>query len=41
MITLYQPKMNANAPLTNKVICDALPRGHNVRWNEPATGPLK
>ena len=41
MITLYQPKMNANAPLTNKAAYDALPRGHNVCWNEPVTGPLK
>ena len=30
MITLYQLKMNANAPLINKAVCDALPCGHNV-----------
>ena len=41
MITLYQLKMNANAPLINKAACDALPRGHSVCWNEPATGPLR
>ena len=40
MITLYQLKRNANARLTNMAASDALPRGHSVCWNEPATGPL-
>ena len=37
MITLYQLKTNANARLTSLAASDALPRGHCVCWNEPAT----
>ena len=40
MITLHQLKTNANARLTNMAASDAIPRGHSVCWNEPATGPL-
>ena len=42
MIILYQLKTNANARLANMAAsdADALLRGHNVFWNEPATGPL-
>ena len=37
MITLYQLKTNANARFTSVATSDALPRGHGVCWNEPAT----
>ena len=40
IITLYQLKTNANTWLTNMAASDALPRGHSLCWNEPATGPL-
>ena len=42
MIILNQLKTNANARLANMAAsdADALLRGHNVFWNEPATGPL-
>ena len=40
MIIFYQLKTNANVRLTIVATSDALSRGHNVSWNEPATGPL-
>ena len=40
MINFYQLKTNANVRLTIRATSDALSRGHNVSWNEPATGPL-
>ena len=40
MINFYQLKTNANVQLTIRATSDALSRGHNVSWNEPATGPL-
>ena len=40
MITLYQLKTDANAWLASMATSNALSRGHNVCWNEPATGPL-
>ena len=38
MITLYQMKTNTNAQLNNKAASNTPLRGHNVCWNEPATG---
>ena len=40
MITLYQLKTDANAWLASMATSNALSRGHNVCWNEPATSPL-
>ena len=42
MNTLYQLKTNANAQLANIAAfdADALLRGNDVFWNEPATGHL-